>query len=661
MRWPRRLAIVMSLLTGALIVAGMVVVARSPTTDDVAYFAGVVGVGAVATVVGLVVARRRPGNVVGPLLTWIGHLMVFLVTREVYWRVLDRQPRALPVVSDWVVAALRESGVWLLVAVGLLLLFFPDGRLPGRRWRWVPVALVVDAVAFQASAALDPTVYRPQSPEPVPVPFGTLPEGVLLVFGLITLLGLMALTVVCAASLVVKYRRADEVRRAQLKWLALAGLGLPATLIGCGVELVLVGRPAWFSLAALIAVLVGTPVATAIAMLRHDLYDVDRALAGAVTYGAVTAVLLGVYTAMSFAAGIVLGPESTVAAAGATAACALALAPLRMRLQRRVDRRLYPLRQAALSAIDGLRERTHAGEAQPEELEEVLRSALRDPALRVGYLVPGVGGAIDAAGARTNPVGSVVPVTQGGVQIGLLLPGVGAASRELLRQVAAASAMLVEVVRLRLQLSGALREVEASRARLVQVGDHERRRLERDLHDGAQQRLVSLGMALRLAQRHIHDGAVDVDGLLDQSVAELGTAVAELRQIAHGLRPSTLDGGLGAALIALTQSVPMTVDLDVPDDQLPDAVATTAYYVASEALTNAVKHAEARRLDVRVVRSNGVVRVRISDDGRGGTTLRAGSGLAGLNDRVAALGGSLTVASPAGRGTVVEAVLPCGS
>jgi signal transduction histidine kinase len=396
-------------------------------------------------------------------------------------------------------------------------------------------------------------------------------------------------------------------------------------------------------------------------MLRHDLYDVDRALAGAVTYGAVTAVLLGVYTAMSFAAGIVLGPKSTVAAAGATAACALALAPLRMRLQRRVDRRLYPLRQAALSAIDGLRERTHAGEAQPEELEEVLRSALRDPALRVGYLVPGVGGAIDAAGARTNPVGSVVPVTQGGVQIGLLLPGVGAASRELLRQVAAASAMLVEVVRLRLQLSGALREVEASRARLVQVGDHERRRLERDLHDGAQQRLVSLGMALRLAQRHIHDGAVDVDGLLDQSVAELGTAVAELRQIAHGLRPSTLDGGLGAALIALTQSVPMTVDLDVPDDQLPDAVATTAYYVASEALTNAVKHAEARRLGVWVVRSNGVVRVRISDDGRGGTTLRAGSGLAGLNDRVAALGGSLTVASPAGRGTVVEAVLPCGS
>lgn len=311
MRWLRCLAIGMSLVTGALIVAGVIVIVRSPTTNDVAYFTGVVGVGAVSTVVGLVVAQRRPRNPVGPLLVWIGQLVVFLVTKEVYWRVLDREPQALPVVDDWVIAALRESGVWLLVALGFLLLYFPDGRLPGRRWRWVPIALVADAVAFQASAALDPTVYRPQSPEPVPVPFGTLPDGVLLVVGLATLLGLMVSTVVCAAALVVKYRRGDEVRRAQLKWLALAGLGLPATLIGCGAELLLVGRPGWFSLVASVVVVVGTPVATAIAMLRHDLYDVDRALAAAVTYGTATAMLLGIYTATSFAAGVVLGREST--------------------------------------------------------------------------------------------------------------------------------------------------------------------------------------------------------------------------------------------------------------------------------------------------------------------------------------------------------------
>ena len=167
--------------------------------------------------------------------------------------------------------------------------------------------------------------------------------------------------------------------------------------------------------------------------------------------------------------------------------------------------------------------------------------------------------------------------------------------------------------------------------------------MERDLHDGAQQRLVSLGMQLRLAQRHLDDGTVDVDELLDESVAELGTAVAELRQIAHGLRPSSLDDGLPAALSNLVRSLPMTVDMDVDDSPLPDAVATTAYYVASEAITNAVKHAEATRIGSGR-RRDGQLLVRVTDDGCGGARLGLRSGLA---DRVAALGGSLRVASPA--------------
>ena len=214
------------------------------------------------------------------------------------------------------------------------------------------------------------------------------------------------------------------------------------------------------------------------------------------------------------------------------------------------------------------------------------------------------------------------------------------------------------MVRLRLELSGALEEVEASRARLVQIGYEERRRLERDLHDGAQQRLVSLGMAIRLAQRHLSDGTTDIDGLLDQSVAELGTAVAELRQIAHGLRPSSLDDGLPAALARLVRSVPVAIAMDVHSGPLPDDVATTAYFVISEAVTNAVKHAEASRIELCVSRADGHVVVRITDDGCGGAQLSAQSGLA---DRVAALGGSLKVASPRGSGTVVEAALPCAS
>jgi signal transduction histidine kinase len=249
-------------------------------------------------------------------------------------------------------------------------------------------------------------------------------------------------------------------------------------------------------------------------------------------------------------------------------------------------------------------------------------------------------------------------VVLGGQQIGVLAPGTGVASPELLRQVAASAATLVEVVRLRLELARALREVESSRARLVQIGYEERRRLERDLHDGAQQRLVSLGMAFRLAQRHLDDGTVDVNGLLDQGVAELGTTLAELRKIAYGLRPGRLDDGLDAALTELTRTVPVTVDLEITVDQLPDDVATTAYYVASEAITNAVKHATARRIGLRVVRSDGQLLVRVNDDGCGGATLSAGSGIA---DRVAALGGTLRVHSPIGSGTVVEAVLPCAS
>jgi signal transduction histidine kinase len=240
----------------------------------------------------------------------------------------------------------------------------------------------------------------------------------------------------------------------------------------------------------------------------------------------------------------------------------------------------------------------------------------------------------------------------------VLVPGTGNVSPELMREVAGVASTMVEVVRLRLELSRALHEVESSRARLVQSGDEERRRLERDLHDGAQQRLVSLGMAIRLAQRHIDDGTVDFNGLLEETVAELGTAVAELRQIAHGLRPSSLDDGLPTALARLVRSVPVAVEMDIHPGPLPDDVATTAYFLISEAVTNAVKHAEASRISLHVSRVNGTVRLRITDDGRGGATLSPESGLA---DRVAALGGSLDVTSPTGRGTVVEAALPCAS
>ena len=257
---------------------------------------------------------------------------------------------------------------------------------------------------------------------------------------------------------------------------------------------------------------------------------------------------------------------------------------------------------------------------------------------------------------------ATVAVAQAAAPIGALLPVVRRPSPELLREVAAASATLVEVVRLRLELTAALREVEASRARLVQAGYEERRRLERDLHDGAQQRLVSLGMALRLAQRHLDDGTVD-----DERPDRPGRRRAghrRRRAAPDRARPAPEQPRRRAARSAgrADAARPDPGRLHVQPEPLPDDVATTVYYVTSEAIANAVKHADATRIDVRIARCDGRLEVRISDDGRGGASRPPAPGLAGLSDRVhAASAARWRSTATTGRGTVVEAVVPCGS
>jgi signal transduction histidine kinase len=657
MRWSWPAAVAASVATGTLVLAAVGLAASAPSASTV----GLALVGGIAgaewAALGLVVARRARGNVVGALVALVGLGVVFTAAREIAWRVLAHHPETLASL-DWLVAVLAESSVWLLAALALLLLYFPDGRVPTDRWRPVPAVLLVAALVHHAYGAVDPAPFRAPLDD-LPHPFGPPPAGVSALAALAEL-ALFVSVIVCTAAPVVRFRRAGEARRRQLKWLALAGVGVPAFVVVCLTEVLIFGEAKWLSLAIALATIIGLPLAIGVAMLRADVYDVDKALATTVGYVLVSAVLLVVFAAASFGAGVVLGRDSTVAAAAATALCAVALSPLRRGLQRRVDRQLYPLRQSALAAVGELQRDVHDGRAEPEQLAARLRAALRDPGLRVGYVIPGGAGVVDESGAPFDAAGGA-PVNMSGVRIGALLPASRRLSAELLLDVAAACAPLVEIVRLRLQVTAVLREVEASRARLVRVGYDERRRLERDLHDGAQQRLVSLGMALRLAQRHLGDDAVEISDLIDQTVAELATAVAELRRIAHGLRPSALDDGLHAALTALTQHTPIPVGLHVHAEALPDDVANTAYYVTSEAIANAVKHARATRIDVYVARCDGRLELRISDDGRGGAALRSGSGLAGLNDRVQAVGGALALDSRNGHGTVVEAVVPCGS
>ena len=216
----------------------------------------------------------------------------------------------------------------------------------------------------------------------------------------------------------------------------------------------------------------------------------------------------------------------------------------------------------------------------------------------------------------------------------------------------------IEIARLRVEVRLQLAEVQASRARIVEAGYEERRRLERDLHDGAQQRLVSLGVQVRRLQLSLPRDAQILSPALDQIVSE-GAAIADLRQIAAGVRPA-------ARRRARRCPARPREDVSGPrrrrsERRARPCVEAAAYFVACEALTNAVKHASPSKVTVRAVQDNGTLHVTVADDGVGGAVVRRGSGLAGLRDRVAAHGGTLEIVSPRGTGTRVEVAIPCGS
>ena len=204
-------------------------------------------------------------------------------------------------------------------------------------------------------------------------------------------------------------------------------------------------------------------------------------------------------------------------------------------------------------------------------------------------------------------------------------------------------------------------ELRASRARIVAATDGERRRLERDLHDGAQQRLVNLGLTLRLLQSRLDREGETAEPLLAEAIDELAAAARELREFARGIHPAVLsDGGLEPALGALIERAKMPVELvEVPDERLPAAVEATAYFLVAEALTNVTRYAQASRTEVLATREDGDLVVEVRDDGPGGADPQNGSGLRGLTDRVAAIGGSFEVSSPSGHGTVIRARIPC--
>jgi signal transduction histidine kinase len=218
-----------------------------------------------------------------------------------------------------------------------------------------------------------------------------------------------------------------------------------------------------------------------------------------------------------------------------------------------------------------------------------------------------------------------------------------------------------ELVALGLESAEAREQLNASRLRILEAGMHERRRLERNLHDGAQQRLVSLALQLRVLEKHLGGDPEAARALVSGARAELDLAMQELRELARGLHPAVLtDRGLAAALESLARSAALPVEISgAPAERLPEAVEAGAYFVVAESITNAVKHAHAAKIAVRLERTGSALRIEIEDDGRGGANPAAGTGLRGLADRVEALGGRFAVADrPAGSGTVVSVELP---
>ncbi len=320
-------------------------------------------------------------------------------------------------------------------------------------------------------------------------------------------------------------------------------------------------------------------------------------------------------------------------------------------------------RAAAVSELVG-----RLGEPDRRQgLRDALADALGDPTLSLAYWVPDQERYVDASGqpvdlpARDGNT-ACTHVEHEGNPVAVICHDTSLDTEpELVEAVGAAAGLALENERLNVELRARVEELRASRARIVKAADEERRRLERDLHDGAQQRLVSLALSLRLASAKLDGDPAAAKELLEESARELGEATGELRELARGLHPAVLsDRGLPPALEALAGRAPLPVELEAtPEKRLPADLEAASYFVVAEALTNIARYAHASRAVVKVRRVNGVVEVEVRDDGVGGADPAAGSGLRGLADRIAALDGRLEVVSPAGGGTVVRAVIPC--
>ncbi|HEY3239078.1 MAG TPA: histidine kinase, partial [Acidimicrobiia bacterium] len=623
----------------------------------------------VLPVTGALLATRRPGNPIGWLfLTSSLGLAISAFAHGYGDYAIDARPGSLPgagLVTWW-----GWTGWVAFALLGVFVpLLFPDGRLPSVRWRIVAVLGTVAVAAQTLALAL-----RPGSL--VDFPGAGNPLGVRALSGFLdatdTLSKPLVLLALVAglASLVVRYRHGDLTLRRQLKWLGYAtGILVVVDVVG---NLALGGglddHPAictWGTTATkpiygtVVPALLytGLPVAVAVAVLRHNLYDIDRLIRRSAVYATLWAAIVVSYTGVAWALGVaVTGRLPVSVGILVTIVATLVFQPARRRLERVADQWVFGRRPSGYELASGFGASLGTAGGLDDlatSLAEIVRRGLALSWARVSLELPVEGGGVVAEAANGEVAEGAepdlaVPVAYLDQRVGTIECGPAldsrrtGESRALLDLLAHEAALAVHNIDLARALTEHVETVDAqaaelvaSRARIVMAQEAERRRLERNIHDGAQQELVAMMAKLRIARELVGrdpEGAVHT---LEELQRDAGEALVGIRELAQGIHPSVLgDEGLVAAIEDRSARLPLEVsilaDQATRASRFPNSIEGAAFFVVSEALANVLKHAGASRATVAVTRWNGALRVEVADDGCGGADPAGGSGLRGL-------------------------------
>lgn len=675
--WPNALPWAVLGFIGVLVIVGTWLALRRPA-GAVPYSLGFVVYPAIflcPAPVGALIASRRPRHPIGWLMLAIG-------LASSIGGVFDESARQLYAPRPELGAALFIVGDVLsrdvLVLYGILLLFFPDGRLPSRRWR---PAVIAGVFALTASCFVDvitpgrladyAMVTPPRNPFFIP-----LPDLAQKIVGLTLFVGIFGFLLLSIVSVVLRFRRAGPDLRLQLKWFALAGSFLVATFVGVNVFTPAGWAPPWVGAVQFIAA-AGMAAAIAIAILRHRLFDIDLMISRTVAYGALAGVITAFYIGVVAGVGGLLaaGSESRlILAVVATAFVAVAFQPLRARLERLANRLVYGVRAVPYEVLADFTSRLDGRENSLQLLPVMARMLAQGTGSDAATVWLHENGREIAASSFPEHQ-DVAPETatrsvllqHAGANLGTLAvarksgEALSPTEERLMDGLASQAGLVLHSAGLQDELSRRMIELRQSRHRLVTAQDEARRRLERDLHDGAQQNLVSLRMKLGLAASLARDKPGSLEPLLQEMQSELGDALDSLRNLARGVYPPLLEAeGLKAALRARARQVPISIDVQSGHERYPRELEGAVYFCCSEALQNLSKHSRATRGSVRVWCEDRRLCFEVQDNGRGldAARVKLGGGLQNIRDRLDALGGVADVSSAPGSGARVAGWVP---